>query len=275
MIGMHLASKISGTCAVLLCLTACGGGGSSGGTAAAPAPAPPPPDAEIGGFYTVQLTTAGGLSGEATLAVTEDGEFVMSEDPSGALDGLYFRGQLDVDQQSLTGAGVQLAVPGFADFLLDSGVATRRIEFTLDGTVTTERQSLSGTAVAQGIADTTSFSAASSDDLRDFYNSGSSLEDVAGRYVDIITGTNIQFEIDGEGNISGLNANCDLSGRVVPVDSRFNLYDLRVVVANCPIFIEGEYNGLASRDEAAGVPLLIASGDDGGETPFVFIFDRF
>jgi len=257
-----------GLLACVFLLIGCGGGGSKIRIGAAIK------DAEMGGVYGIHFVTAQGFAADATLLISEDNEFVAFENPTLSLDGIYMRGSLNVNRNSFSGTGYQIAPPGFEGFTLYNGQVTRRVSVRIQGTVNSARRDIEGTFSVDGISNQGSFRANASTEQVDLYQAGSSIDQLAGGWQDVRTGTLVSAQVDSSGYITGLDPNCELSGQVSIIDAQFNLYDLDITLSNCTALEEGKYDGYVALDEDSSSPILIIAGDDAGEALLVYVMDR-
>jgi hypothetical protein len=278
----------------------CGGGRDGIGQNVPPTSAPPPPgntspppdpptrwpNQKIGGFWNgVSSDWGGDTPGSSPMKldimgiVTEDGRAYFIRD-----DWTMYWGELFTDGKWVEGevaGGVVMGVKSFGHAFWDGSTAA---DGGADNMLMNERESLSGDFVIQSAAGN-QWWASLAMLYDDSYNYGSSLDTIAGNYVDPtgliggIHGGVLNITATGALFIQSAATGCVANGNVAVIDAAYNAYEINIAYSNCgaaDAFLNGAtFTGLATY-QPMGVRLIaFVHGSVGGTpTPDYFWFER-
>ena len=205
-------------------LIACGGGGGSDSSA------PPVQNASAGGLWAGTLTDGTQVVG----IVAETGEFHFLQD-----DGVQYFGTINTSQTSAS-ANLTGVTPLGTTFADGSTYGTG----TLSGSVQ-ERAQLTGSSTFRTAAGTTNTTSVTLT-YDNLYDRDSSLQTVAGNFVDLGSSGVVNINTDGTAFMQDPSTNCVINGTVAIIDARYNVYRVQYVYSSCT----GEFaalNGVSFR----------------------------
>lgn len=281
-------------------LVGCGGDrdgiGQSAPPTSAPAPAgntSPQPDApaswpnqKIGGFWNgVSFDWGGDRSGASSTEldmmglVSEDGRAYFIRD-----DWTMYWGELFTDGKWVEGevaGGVALGAKPFGHALWDGSMAAAG---GADQMAMNERESIGGDFVIHSAAGNWWWASLKMH-YDSSYNHGSSLEVIAGNYVDPtglvggIHGGVLNITADGALFIQSAANGCIANGSVAVIDAAYNAYEVNIAYSNCgaaDAMLNGvTFTGLATYQPIGARLIAFVHGSVAGTpTPDYFWFER-
>jgi hypothetical protein len=253
-----------------LLATGCGGGGGDDGDDGFPRDDGfQIPNAAVGGWWLGTTVIADQGTYELIGIVAENGRAYFLQE-----DGIMYWGTVRSSGNQVTGtfSGAGIMGTEFWDGAL-SGTGS------LSGTVQA-RALLSGTSVFTTTLNNSSNSAFSLG-YQQIYDDDSSLELIAGNYVDVLglyAGV-LNIASNGDVFLQDPISGCVVNGRIAIINSAYNAYDVRLTYSSCTgteaVMNGATFTGLGSYDDGYGQLIALVQGTvSGSPYPNAFVFER-
>ena len=242
-----LISALSASGLITACGGSSGGGITGGGGETEPLP-PIEPSIQEGGIWegttTANINSSLLAPEEISLFTTDDGQFriVGSSAIQASGSTVVAEGETDADDDVLIGSVTAFAPQGF---FFSDGIETSSCDITA---IFAEAESITGTYECTDPADNGAFEATYNADQ---YEQDSSISLVEGTWSGLDANTtnndvDLTFTVADNGSFTGQNSlGCNLIGAIDEIDNDFNLYEIRITLADCAE-LNGTYTGLAT-----------------------------